>query len=61
MAAAALVRLGHGELGALVVAAALKIADPQQAALAVQAYQLLPVTVAEYVGYGLPLLSWASA
>jgi uncharacterized membrane protein YphA (DoxX/SURF4 family) len=40
----------------LVVAASLKIADPQQAALAVQAYQLLPVTVAEYVGYGLPLI-----
>jgi len=40
----------------LIVAAALKIADPQQAALAVQAYQLLPVTVAEYVGYGLPLI-----
>ena len=49
-----LIRLGLG--GVLVVAAALKIADPQQAALAVQAYQLLPVTIAEYVGYGLPLI-----
>jgi len=49
-----LVRWGLGSV--LVVAAALKIADPQQAALAVQAYQLLPVTVAEYVGYGLPLI-----
>jgi uncharacterized membrane protein YphA (DoxX/SURF4 family) len=48
------VRWGLG--GVLVVAATLKIADPQQAALAVQAYQILPVTVAEYVGYGLPLI-----
>lgn len=49
-----LVRLGLG--GVLVVAASLKIADPQQAALAVQAYQILPVSVAEMVGYGLPLI-----
>lgn len=47
-------RLGLG--GVLVVAGGLKIADPQQAALAVQAYQLLPNGVAEYVGYGLPLI-----
>ena len=49
-----LVRVGLG--GVLVVAAALKIADPKQAALAVQAYQILPTQVAEMVGYGLPLI-----
>ncbi|HVQ17458.1 MAG TPA: MauE/DoxX family redox-associated membrane protein [Actinomycetes bacterium] len=48
------VRVGLG--GVLVVAGGLKIADPQQAALAVQAYQILPTQVAEYVGYGLPLV-----
>jgi uncharacterized membrane protein YphA (DoxX/SURF4 family) len=48
------VRLGLG--GVLVVAATVKFADPLQAALAVQAYQILPVNVAEMVGYGLPLI-----
>lgn len=49
-----LVRLGLG--GVLVVAGGLKIADPKQAALAVQAYQILPTQWAELVGYGLPLI-----
>ncbi|HVQ87566.1 MAG TPA: MauE/DoxX family redox-associated membrane protein [Actinomycetes bacterium] len=49
-------RLGLGVV--LVVAASLKIADPKQAALAVQAYQILPTQVGEYVGYGLPLLEF---
>jgi len=47
-------RLGLG--GVLILAGSLKIADPQQAALAVQAYKLLPNGVAEMVGYGLPLV-----
>lgn len=47
-------RLGLG--GVLIFAGALKIADPQQAALAVQAYQILPTQLAEMVGYGLPLV-----
>ena len=49
-----LARLGLG--GVLVVAASLKIADPAQAASAVQAYRLLPTEVGEFVGYGLPLV-----
>lgn len=48
------VRLGLG--GVLIAASLLKIADPRQAALAVQAYKILPTSVAEYVGYGLPLV-----
>jgi uncharacterized membrane protein YphA (DoxX/SURF4 family) len=42
--------------GVLVAASLLKIADPRQAALAVQAYQILPTQLAEYVGYALPLV-----
>jgi len=42
--------------GVLFAASLLKIADPRQAAQAVQAYQILPVQLAEYVGYGLPLV-----
>ncbi len=42
----------------LLAASLLKIADPHQAAAAVQAYQLLPHSVAEYVGYGLPLVEF---
>lgn len=49
-------RIGLGAV--LVVAAALKIVDPRQAALAVQAYQILPTQVAEMVGYGLPLIEF---
>lgn len=49
-----LVRLGLA--GVLFAASLLKIADPRQAALAVQAYRILPVSVAEYVGYALPLI-----
>ena len=49
-------RVGLGTV--LIVAGALKIADPRQAALAVQAYQILPAQVAEMVGYGLPLVEF---
>jgi uncharacterized membrane protein YphA (DoxX/SURF4 family) len=42
----------------LLAASLLKIADPHQAAAAVQAYQLLPSSLAEYVGYGLPLVEF---
>lgn len=46
-------RLGLG--GVLISAGGLKVTDPHQAALAVQAYQLLPTGVGEFVGYALPL------
>lgn len=47
--------------GVLLAASLLKIADPQQAAAAVQAYRILPTSVAEYVGYGLPLVEFGLA
>jgi uncharacterized membrane protein YphA (DoxX/SURF4 family) len=44
-------------LGAVMVTAgALKIADPDQAVRAVQAYQILPQGMTHVVGYGLPML-----
>lgn len=43
----------------LLVAGGLKVAEPFQAAQAVQAYQILPPRVAELVGYTLPLLEIA--
>jgi uncharacterized membrane protein YphA (DoxX/SURF4 family) len=44
-------------LGAvLVVAGALKIADPQASVAAVRAYELLPTGLATIVGWGLPFL-----
>jgi uncharacterized membrane protein YphA (DoxX/SURF4 family) len=44
-------------LGAvLVVAGALKIADPQASVAAVRAYELLPAGLATIVGWGLPFL-----
>ena len=43
----------------LLAASLLKIVHPQQAVEAVQAYQILPNAVAEYVGYGLPLVELA--
>jgi len=42
----------------LLAASLLKMVDPHQAAAAVQAYQILPVRMAEYVGYGLPLIEF---
>jgi len=38
-----------------------KVSEPQQAVMAVQAYQLLPVSVGEFVGYALPLFELALA
>ncbi len=47
-------------LGAVVlVAGALKISSPAQSVQAVQAYRLLPLSVAEVVGHGLPFLEIA--
>ena len=44
-------------LGAVMVTAGgLKIADPDQAVRAVQAYQILPQGLTHVVGYGLPML-----
>jgi len=42
----------------LLAASLLKMVDPHQAAAAVQAYQILPTRMAEYVGYGLPLIEF---
>jgi uncharacterized membrane protein YphA (DoxX/SURF4 family) len=38
-----------------------KISEPQQAVMAVQAYQILPVGLGEFVGYALPLCELALA
>ena len=38
-----------------------KVSEPQQAVMAVQAYQILPVSVGEFVGYALPLFELALA
>lgn len=42
--------------GVLVVAGALKVAEPAQSAMAVRAYQLLPYDAAGYIGFALPVL-----
>jgi uncharacterized membrane protein YphA (DoxX/SURF4 family) len=36
-----------------------KVSEPSQAVMAVQAYQILPIGVGEFVGYALPLLELA--
>ena len=38
-----------------------KVSEPQQAVMAVQAYQILPVSMGEFVGYALPLFELALA
>ncbi len=45
--------------GTLIVAGALKVGKPLGSARAVQAYDVMPFEVAEYVGYGLPVLEIA--
>jgi uncharacterized membrane protein YphA (DoxX/SURF4 family) len=45
-----------GLAGVLFLASYRKILEPQQAAAAVQAYQILPPRLGELVGYGLPLV-----
>ena len=45
--------------GTLVLAGALKVGDPGGSIRAVNAYQLLPLGVAEWVGYALPYLEMA--
>lgn len=47
--------------GVLGVAGALKVADPTAAVAAVRAYQLLPESLLNVVGYGLPFLEIALA
>lgn len=41
---------------ALLVAGGLKVGNPRGSARAVQAYEVLPFQVAEYVGYALPII-----
>jgi len=45
--------------GVMLVAGALKVADPETAAQAVRAYELLPSSLVEPVGWGLPFLEIA--
>lgn len=47
--------------GVLAVAGAAKVADPAASVRAVAAYQILPPSAAEIVGYGLPFLELALA
>lgn len=47
-----LVRLGLG--GVLLVAGGLKVSDPTQSALAVEAYKIFPTDLAYLIGYTLP-------
>jgi uncharacterized membrane protein YphA (DoxX/SURF4 family) len=51
------VRLGLA--GVLLWSGGAKLSDPQQAVMAVQAYEILPVSVGEFVGYALPLFEVA--
>ncbi|HEX5017159.1 MAG TPA: MauE/DoxX family redox-associated membrane protein [Actinomycetes bacterium] len=53
------VRLGLA--GVLFWSGGAKVTEPQQAVLAVQAYEILPVKVGEFVGYALPLMELALA
>ena len=45
--------------GVMLVAGALKVTDPETAAQAVRAYELLPASLAAPVGWGLPFLEIA--
>ena len=45
--------------GVMLVAGALKVTDPETAAQAVRAYELLPSALVEPVGWGLPFLELA--
>ena len=47
--------------GVLAWSGAAKVTDPQQAVMAVQAYEILPVSMGEFVGYALPLFELALA
>ena len=47
--------------GVLAWSGAAKVTEPQQAVRAVQAYEILPVSMGEFVGYALPLFELALA
>ncbi len=51
------VRLGLA--GVLLWSGGAKVSEPQQAVMAVQAYEILPVSMGEFVGYALPLIELA--
>ena len=40
--------------GVLLVAGALKVGNPQKSAMAVRAYEMLPISIANFLGYVLP-------
>lgn len=48
-----------GLAGVLLWSGGAKVAEPQQAVMAVQAYEILPTSLGEFVGYGLPLFELA--
>ena len=50
-----------GLAGVLFWSGGAKVSEPQQAVMAVQAYEILPVNVGEFVGYALPLFEIALA
>ena len=52
-----IVRLGLA--GVLFWSGGAKLMEPQQAVMAVQAYEILPPSVGEFVGYALPLIELA--
>lgn len=51
------VRLGLA--GVLLWSGGAKVSEPQQAVMAVQAYEILPISLGEFVGYALPLIELA--
>ncbi len=48
-----------GLAGVLLWSGGAKVAEPRQAVMAVQAYEILPTSVGEFVGYALPLFELA--
>ncbi len=48
-----------GLAGVLLWSGGAKVSEPSQAVMAVQAYQILPASVGEFVGYALPLFELA--
>ena len=48
-----------GLAGVLLWSGGAKVSEPRQAVMAVQAYEILPTSVGEFVGYALPLFELA--
>lgn len=55
--ASTVVRVGLA--GVLLWSGGAKVAEPRQAVMAVQAYEILPTGLGEFIGYGLPLFELA--